>query len=105
MITIGEFLVIVGMAIAVFVPKALPLVVVSERLTARLRSWLQYVAPAVLGALIAPSIFAPAGRPAAPGWDQAGYVVAFLVALWTRKMVPSLVAGMAAVILAAVLAH
>jgi branched-subunit amino acid transport protein len=103
--TSAEFLTIVGMAIAVFVPKALPLVVVSERLTSRLRNWLQYVAPAVLGALIAPSIFAPVGRPAAPAWDQAGFVVAFVVALWTRKMVPSLAAGMAAVVLAALLTH
>ncbi len=35
--TPGELLVIVGMAAAVFLPKALPLVVVSEGLTTRLR--------------------------------------------------------------------
>ena len=47
----AELLIVVGMAVAVYVPKALPLVLISERLTARLRPWLQYVAPAVLGAL------------------------------------------------------
>jgi branched-subunit amino acid transport protein len=102
-VTAVELLVIVGMALAVYAPKALPLVLISERLTARLRRWLQYVAPAVLGALVAPSIIAPSGRLAAPGWDQAAYVVAFVVALWTRRMIPALAAGMAAVIMAALL--
>jgi branched-subunit amino acid transport protein len=100
-VTATELLVIVGMAIAVYIPKAVPLVLISERLTNRLRGWLQYVAPAVLGALVAPSIVAPNGRLAAPGWDQAAYVVAFVVAVWTRKMVPSLAAGMVAIVLAA----
>ena len=101
--TPAELLVIVGMALAVYVPKALPLVVVSKGLTTRLRPWLQYVAPAVLGALVAPSIVAPAGQPTAPGWDQTGYVAAFAVALLTRRMVPSLVAGLATIIVVAVL--
>lgn len=94
-----ELLVIVGMALAVYVPKALPLVIVSEGVTAWLRPWLQYVAPAVLGALVAPSIVAPGGRLTTPGWDQAGYVVAFAVAIVTRRMVPSLAAGLATIIL------
>jgi branched-subunit amino acid transport protein len=102
-VTASELLIIVGMAIAVYIPKALPLVLISEWLIARLRRWLQYVAPAVLGALVAPSIMAPAGRPAGLGWDQAAYVVAFVVAIWTRRMLPSLAAGMAAVVVAAVL--
>src|SRR5207245_608057 len=96
--TPADLLVIVGMSLAVYVPKALPLVVASESLTSRLRSWLQYVAPALLGALIAPSIVAPAGQLAAPAWDQAGYLVAFLVAILTRRMVPSLAAGLATIV-------
>jgi branched-subunit amino acid transport protein len=104
-VTASELLVIVGMAVAVYLPKALPLVLISDRLTSRLRSWLQYVAPAVLGALVAPSIVSPAGRPAIPGWDQAAYVVAFVVAVRTRRMIPSLAAGMAAVVLTALLHH
>lgn len=101
--TASELLIVVGMAIAVYLPKALPLVLISESLIARLQRWLLYVAPAVLGALVAPSIVAPAGRPAGLGWDQVAYVVAFVVALWTRRMLPSLAAGMAAVVLAAVI--
>ena len=103
--TASELLVIVGMAIAVYLPKALPLVLISERATARLEGWLQYVAPAVLGALVAPSIVAPDGRLGAIGWDQAAYVVAFVVAVWTRRMIPSLAAGIAAVVLTALLHH
>lgn len=71
---------------------------VSEGLTARLSPWLQYVAPAVLGALVAPSILAPAGQLAAPTWHQAGYLVAFVSAIRTRRMVPSLAAGLATIV-------
>jgi len=102
-VTASELLIIVGMAVAVYLPKALPLVLISESLITRLHRWLQYVAPAVLGALVAPSIVAPAGRPAGLAWDQAAYGVAFIVAVWTRRMLPSIAAGMAAVVLAAVL--
>ena len=98
-----ELLVILGMALAVYAPKALPLVVVSEGLTTRLKPWLEYVAPAVLGALVAPSIVAPAGQIAAPGWEQTGYLVAFVVALVTRRMVPSLAAGLATIVLVTLL--
>ncbi len=98
----SELLIVLGMAVAVYLPKVLPLVAMSEALTARLQRWLRYVAPAVLGALVAPSIFAPAGRPGLPGWDQAAYVVALVVAIWTRRMLPSLAAGMGAIILVAI---
>jgi branched-subunit amino acid transport protein len=96
--TPAELLVILGMAVAVYSPKALPLVVVSEGLTTRLRPWLQFVAPAVLGALVAPTIVAPSGQLAAPGWDQSGYLAAFLVAIVTRRMVPSLTAGLVTIV-------
>jgi branched-subunit amino acid transport protein len=102
-VTPTELVVILAMALAVYVPKALPLVVVSEGLTIRLRPWLQYVAPAVLGALVAPSIVAPSAQLAAPGWDQTGYLVAFVVALVTRRMVPSLAAGLATIVLVTLL--
>jgi branched-subunit amino acid transport protein len=99
----SELLIIVGMVIAVYVPKALPLVLISERLTARLQRWLQYVAPSVLGALVAPSIVSPSGRAAGLGWDQAPYLMAFAVAIWTRRMIPSLAAGMVAIVLLALI--
>ena len=91
--TLTEFTIVLGMAIAVFLPKAVPLVALSERHTERLRGWLQYVAPAVLGALVAPSIAT------SPNWSQAGYLVAFLVVLRTRRMLPSIAAGLAVLVL------
>ena len=97
--TATEVLIILGMAVAVYVPKAAPLVVISEGVSKRLRGWLEYVAPAVLGALVAPSILAPSGTLVAPGWSLVAFVVAFVVALLTRQMVPSLVAGLAALLL------
>jgi branched-subunit amino acid transport protein len=104
-VSLGDIALLIGMALAVYLPKALPLVAVSERLTLRLRHWLQYVAPAVLGALIAPSFLAPEGHLALPGWQQVGYLLAFVVAVVTRRMLPSLVAGLAAIAATAVLSH
>ena len=97
--SVAELLIVVGMALAVYLPKAAPRVVISERLTSRLRGWLEYVAPAVLGALVAPSILAPDGELAPPTWEQLAFGVAFVVALVTRKMVPSLAAGLLALVI------
>jgi branched-subunit amino acid transport protein len=101
--TWDELLVIVGMALAVYVPKALPLVVASEPLTTRLRPWLQYVAPAVLGALVAPSVLAPGGHLEPPGLSHLPFAVAAVATLVTRSVVPSLAAGLATLAVVAVL--
>lgn len=93
-----EMLILGAMILAVYLPKTLPLFLVSDRLPAGVRRWLHYVAPAVLSALVAPAVLAPSGRLAAPGWDQAGYLAAFLVAVLTRRVIPALVAGLAVVI-------
>lgn len=76
----------------------LPLALVTERQAERLRRWLVYVAPAVLGALVAPSIFAPDGYLASPGWDLAAYVLAAFVAATTRRLVTPLAVGVVALI-------
>jgi branched-subunit amino acid transport protein len=96
-VTITEVMVVLGMAVAVYLPKAVPLVAISERHTTRLRPWLQYVAPAVLGALVAPNI---AGS---LSWTQAAYAVSFGVALLTRRMLPSIAAGLAVLVLVTLL--
>jgi len=57
------------------------------------------------GALVAPSIIAPAGQPVVAGWDQAGYGVAFVAAIVTRRMLPSLAAGLVVVIGVALIRH
>ncbi len=39
----------------------------------------------------------------APGWEQTAYIVACVVALVTRRMVPSLAAGLATIVLVSLL--
>jgi branched-subunit amino acid transport protein len=94
--TATEVLVVLGMAVAVYVPKLVPLVLVSDDLVRRVRPWLEFVAPAVLGALVAPSIVASA----VDAWpaSAASFVVALLVALVSRRMLPSLAAGLAVLV-------
>lgn len=94
-----ELLLVVGMALAVYAPKVLPLVMVSERHASRFEAWLRYVAPAVLGALVAPSILAPGGRITIPGWELAAYLVAGFVAAVSRRLVLPLAAGAGALVL------
>jgi branched-subunit amino acid transport protein len=73
------------------------------RIQIGLYPWLQYVAPAVLGALVGPRIAVPNGHIAAPGWELVAYVLAGFVAATTRRMVGALSAGQAALVLAALL--
>jgi branched-subunit amino acid transport protein len=94
-----DLLAIVGTALGVFVPKALPLLLVGDRLGRRTRRWLRYVAPAVLSALVAPGIFVPGATLTLPGWELLGYAAALVVALATRRMLPSLGVGLAVVVL------
>jgi branched-subunit amino acid transport protein len=98
-----ELLLVLGMAVAVYTPKVVPLVMVSARHASRLQLWLRYVAPAVLGALVAPSIVAPAGRISMPGWELAAYLLAGLVAAVTRRLLVALAAGATALVLVTLL--
>jgi branched-subunit amino acid transport protein len=93
-----ELLVILGMAVAVYMPKVLPLAVVSQQQADALKRWLVYVAPAVLGALVAPSIVL---HP--PGLELAAYAVAAGVAVVTRHMLAAIGAGAVALVIATLL--
>ena len=93
--SLNDLLVIVGMALAVYAPKVIPLVLVSERHAERLKGWLVYVAPAVLGALVAPSIVL---RP--PTLDLAAFAVAAVVAAVTRRMLAAIAVGAVMLVLA-----
>jgi branched-subunit amino acid transport protein len=101
--TASELLVVLGMAVAVYLPKLIPLVVVSETITNHLRPWLRYVAPAILGALVGPAILTPVGQLAPPGLAHLPFVFAFAAALATRRMLPSLAAGLVALLIVFVL--
>jgi branched-subunit amino acid transport protein len=102
-VTLSDAALLLGMAAAVYLPKAVPLVVVSEALTARLGAWLRYVAPAILGALVAPSMLTWSGRLVGLDWHLLGFGVAVLVALATRRVVVALACGFATILLTTVL--
>ena len=93
---------IVLVALAVYLPKGLPVLLVPERLPRPLERWLQYVAPAVLSALVAPTVLAPP-EDAAGTWRACAYAVAFVLALATRRMLVAAGGGLAVVALGAAL--
>jgi len=88
-----DLLAILVTAAAVYVPKALPLVLVGDRLPRGVRQWLEYVAPAVLAALVAPTILVSDRALIPLRWELLAFVATFVTALITRRMLPSLAAG------------
>ncbi len=96
-------LTVLAMTLAVYLPKALPLVAIGDRLPPLVRSWLAYVAPALLAALVAPSVVAPAGTASPANPEQLGYAVGFAAAVATRRMLPSVLVGFASVVVLTVL--
>ena len=95
-----DLLAILVISAAVYLPKGLPLVLVGDRLSPGVRRWLEYVAPAVLAALVAPTILVSDRALTPPRWELLAFVATFVVALLTRRMLPSLGAG--AVVLIAI---
>jgi branched-subunit amino acid transport protein len=96
---VTDLLAILLIALAVFLPKAVPLLLVPERIAPGVRRWLDYVAPAVLAALVAPSILLTDGRLGVPRWEHLAFAATFAVAIWTRRMLPPLVAGVAVLVI------
>jgi branched-subunit amino acid transport protein len=92
--TLSDLLTILVIALAVLLPKALPLLLVSDRMHPLVRRWLDYVAPAVLAALVAPSIFTPDRVLAPPRLEQLVFVATFIAAVITRRMLPSVASGL-----------
>ena len=89
---------LLAMALCVYGPKALPLVFVSlgaGRRSAAFRAWLEYVSPAVLSALVAAQIAAPAGRLTPPRPEHLAYAAVIVVAALTRRVWLSLAVGLA----------
>ncbi len=95
-----QALTILAMTFAVYLPKALPLVALGERLPPLVRSWLGYVAPALLAALVAPAIVTPSGVPSFVTAEQLGYAAGFVAAVATRRMLPSVLVGFGVLALA-----
>lgn len=102
-----QILLILGMAAVTYLPRVLPLWLLSHRsLHPSFMRWLEMVPPAVLAALLAPSLFlreTPAGEPAlfisADNIFLLAAVPAFLVAYLTKSFFGTVAAGMGAVAL------
>ena len=97
MISRDYLLLIAGMCLATYLPRLAPLLFLSGRqLPAWLRDWLDLIPAAILGALVAPAIFAAADprrlellRP-----EFLAAVPTFAVALKTRSLGGTVVVGM-----------
>lgn len=95
-------LIFLGMWAATYLPRLLPLVALSRiRLPDRFLTWLSYLPAAILSALIFPGALVRDGAlyavPANPSvWALA---VSFAVALWSRNLIWTMLAGGAAMYL------
>ncbi len=93
------WLMMIGISAASLLPRILPVALLSRReFPAPIRKWLSFVAPSVLGALTALSVFAPDGQiDLHPGnlyiW---AFVPSLIIALRTRNLFYTLLAGIAA---------
>lgn len=97
------YLTIAGMMLVTFFPRVIPLWFLASRsLPPRVASWLRYVSPAVLSAMLLPSIVAPDGA-VCLNWENLYLMAAIptLLVVWkTRSMVLPVLVGMALVALA-----
>ena len=92
---------ILGTALVTYLPRALPLVLLSRvQLPEVFLRWLSYIPAAVLAALLAPGLLLPEGRLALSGNP---YLLAALptgvVAVKTRSMALTILTGMAAMVM------
>jgi len=97
------YLTIAGMMLVTFSPRVIPLWFLASRsLPPRVAAWLRYVSPAVLSAMLLPSIIAPDGQ-VYIYWENLYLMAAIptlLVAWKTRSLVIPVLVGMALVALA-----
>lgn len=89
--------IIVGaMALITYLCRALPLLSLanSARLPAWVKQRLEYVAPAILAAMVAPEIVMRDGAPSLQV-DLLAYALCLVTALTTRRLFPPILLGMA----------
>ncbi|GFN22032.1 AzlD domain-containing protein [Thermanaeromonas sp. C210] len=94
------WLVIIGMALVTYLPRMLPLVLLSRvRLPDIFLRWLGYIPAAVLAALLAPALFLPEGKLALAGNPYLlAAIPTSLVALKTHSIALTILSGMLAMI-------
>lgn len=94
--------VILGMAAVTYLPRFLPMVILTRRrLAPWLEDWLALLPPAVVGALAAQAVLAPEGD-LALGWNDPFWLAALptaLVACRTRQLALTVLTGVATVAL------
>lgn len=96
------FLLFLGMALVTYLPRMLPIVVLSRfRLPPLLLRWLEFVPVAVLSALLASGLLVKGSSLALPPEhpEALAALPAFAVAIWTRSLMGTVVAGILAVAL------
>lgn len=94
--TTGEYLLIVaGMGAATYIPRWLPLAVLSRRQLPRLLTeWLEFVPAAILAALVAPILFVSGDKVAFMRPELLAGIPTFVIALRTRSLGGTVVVGM-----------
>ena len=92
-------LLIFFMAVVTYLPRLLPILLLSRRtLPGAIQRWLSYVTVAVLAALLAPALFAPAGDLNLAFTENPAFLVSipvFAVAFITRNLFVTIIVGMA----------
>lgn len=96
------FMTIIGMSIVTYLPRLFPLLILAGReLPDWVITWLRYVSPAVLAAMLFPAIFLVDDQ-VSFGLDNLflwAAIPAFLAAILTRKLFLPVIIGMTTVIL------
>jgi branched-subunit amino acid transport protein len=91
------------MAAVTYLPRLLPVLLLSRRtLPGAIQRWLSYVPVAVLAALLAPALFAPAGELNLAFTENPTFWVSipvFAVAFVTRNLFATVIVGMALIAL------
>lgn len=87
--------VILGMAIATYATRAPALLLLSRRLPPGLERFLSHIPAAIFAALLAPPLLIPGGT-FNPGADAAAAIPAAIAAWWTRRVPPTILAGLLA---------
>lgn len=89
---------IVLMALVTFIPRVMPILLLSRRdLPRPVVTWLSYVPVTVLAALLAPALFAPTGEFCLSFTHNPSFWVSipvFAVAILTRNLFITVIAGM-----------
>lgn len=101
-VRLSILLLFLGMALVTYLPRMLPIVVLSRfKMPPLLLKWLEFIPAAVLAALLASGLLVDGGRLSLPPGNPAllAALPAFVVAIWTRSLMGTVVVGIGAMAL------